>query len=81
LARELDLSIPQDLSLVVINDSRTFEILDPPVTAVRQPHFEIGEAAAKRLLQRLDGDTSPAQSSWLRPELIERGSVRTLSEE
>jgi len=78
IARRLDLGIPEDLSLVVIDDIQAFEIVDPPVTAVRQPHAEIGRMAAERLLQRLDGDTSPAQSSWLRPELIERGSVRSL---
>ncbi len=81
MARRLGLRIPEDLSLVVIGDIKAYEVVDPPVTAVRQPHLEIGRAAAERLLQRLAGDTSPAQSSWLRPELIVRGSVRKLSEE
>lgn len=80
-ARRLGLRIPDDLSLVAIGDVRAFEIVDPPVTAVRQPHAEIGRVAAQRLLQRLAGDTSPAQSAWLRPELVERGSVRTLHRE
>ena len=80
IARRLGLGIPEDLSLVVIGDIQAFEIVDPPVTAVRQPHFEIGRVAAERLLQRLAGDTSPAQSSWLRPELVARGSVRTVKE-
>ncbi len=75
-ARRLGLRIPQDRSLLVIDDIQAFEIVDPPVTVVRQPHFEIGRVAAARLLQRLAGDTLPAQSTWLRPELVERGSVR-----
>jgi len=77
-ARELGLRIPQDRSLVVIDDIQAFEIVDPPVTVVRQPHGQIGRVAAERLLQRLAGDTSPAQSTWLRPELVARASVRTL---
>ncbi len=80
-ARALGLRIPDDLSLIVLGDIKAFELLDPPVTVVQQPHEEIGRVAAERLLQRLAGDTSPAQSTWLRPTLVARGSVRDLSEQ
>lgn len=73
--RKTGLVIPKDLSLVALGDIKAYELLDPAITAVAQPHEEIGRVAAERLLQRLTGDTSPAQATWLQPRLICRESV------
>jgi len=77
-ARQLGLSVPKDFSFVALGDISAFDLLDPAITAVAQPHQEIGRVAAQRLLQRLAGDTSAMQSIWLQPKLIGRGSVLDL---
>lgn len=73
---EFGLRIPLDISLVGFDDMPWFLLLVPPLTAVRQPTYEIGRLAAELLLGRINGENcSPPQAIVLKPELIIRGST------
>lgn len=50
-------------------------IVRPRVTVVAQPAYDIGATAARRLLARLAGDTSPPQTLLLETSLIAREST------
>lgn len=63
-----------DVAFVGFDDFPTADTLEPAVTVVRQDVERIGQAAAKLLFQRLDGDTSPTQRVAVPTELICRGS-------
>lgn len=54
-AKALGITVPQRLSVVGFGDLPISEHLDPPLTTVRTPKEEIGEAAAEYLLARLAG--------------------------
>jgi LacI family transcriptional regulator len=59
-ARELDLRVPEDISVVGFDDVRLASFTNPPLTTVAQPIFEIGALATKMLLERLlDLDAPP----------------------
>lgn len=77
-ARAMGRKVPEDLSIMAIGDLRSFAVSDPPVTAVDQPHEEMGRAATARLLEILNGTVSGTQQVRLKPQVIERHSVRTL---
>jgi DNA-binding LacI/PurR family transcriptional regulator len=47
------LKIPNDIALVGFSDSPISSLIDPPLTTVRQPAYEIGESATKLLLQQI----------------------------
>ena len=73
--REANLTIPDDLSMVVFDDLPPGWVLDPFLTVVSQPAYEIGKQAADLLLQRLAGEVSGAPHSTVLPsELIIRRS-------
>jgi DNA-binding LacI/PurR family transcriptional regulator/DNA-binding transcriptional regulator YhcF (GntR family) len=48
--RRHGIAIPDDISLICYDDSIVFEHTTPPITAVRQPVFEMGRRATERLL-------------------------------
>ena len=74
-ARSRGVRFPRDLSLVSFDDLPTGEFLDPPLTAVVQPSYQLGMRAAELLLGRRDDPTSPIQNEVLQASLVIRGST------
>lgn len=75
--RSIGVSVPDDLSIVGIDDSNYARICDVPLTTARHPHKELGEAAAKALLDLMNGRQSIPDVIFA-PELVIRSSVRTI---
>lgn len=51
--REMGLRVPEDFAIAAFSNTNIAEILATPLTAIHQPAFEIGETAARKLLQLL----------------------------
>ncbi len=74
--RELGLRVPQDVSLVSFDDPSWAELLDPALTTIRQPTYELGSAAAKMLIDRVERRyTNAPRRVVIEPSLIVRDSV------
>lgn len=71
---EAGLRIPDDVSLVGFDDLPWADFVQPPITTVRQPTYEIGSAAARLLVERIGGLASPPREIVFQPELVIRGS-------
>lgn len=71
---EAGLQIPRDIALVGFDDLDWNLISEPKLTTVSQPMHEMGEVAGKRLLARLNGDTSPEMEIRLKTSFIIRES-------
>jgi LacI family transcriptional regulator len=80
--REAGLAVPGDMSIVVFDDLPAGWVLDPFMTVVSQPAYEIGRQAAELMLERLAGH-SPAEPRTivLPSELIIRRSTAPPSNE
>lgn len=76
--RHLGLRVPDDISLIGFDDMPLAELLDPPLTTIRQPVAELGRVALDRLLASIDGADVPALTR-LPVELIVRKSVADLT--
>lgn len=74
----LDLNIPGDLKFVCFSNLETASILDPPLTTITQPAFEMGEAAAIILFKALEKTSFNlmGESQVIPSELIIRGSTQ-----
>jgi len=72
---ELDLACPRDMSVTGFNDMPFMDRLTPSLTSLRIPHGEIGNQAARLLLERILDPESPVRTVNLLPELIVRGST------
>jgi LacI family transcriptional regulator len=79
-ARELGLRCPDDVSIVGFDNLDFAEFTAPALTTVHQPGYQLGTAAARLLLERMNGSTQPAKKIVLPSELKIRNSVATVSE-
>lgn len=72
------LRIPSDISVTGFTDEPMSEMVDPPLTTVKQPIYEIGESASRLLFsQLLNSETAP-EYCVLNTELVIRESTRKL---
>jgi LacI family transcriptional regulator len=72
---ETGLSCPDDVSVVGFNDMPFINRLQPPLTSVRVPQYELGVEAARLLLDRLSGRTMTPRVVLLPVRLVVRGST------
>ncbi|KKC39734.1 hypothetical protein WH87_06225 [Devosia epidermidihirudinis] len=73
--RARKLRIPNDLSLVSFDDMAFAELVDPPLTTVRQPVAEMGTLAVQHLLALINGGEAPPLETRLPVHLVKRDSV------
>ena len=76
--RENGISVPGDLSIVGIDDSRYASICEVPLTTVRHPHSMLGSAAAETLVGMIEHSRPDPEDRIFTPELIVRNSVARL---
>ena len=75
LCSENGIRVPEQLSVVSIDDSRYASVCEVPLTSARHPHRQLGEAAAELLLKIVrDRDCQP-EDRLFTPELMIRRSV------
>jgi GntR family transcriptional regulator, arabinose operon transcriptional repressor len=77
----LNHAVPGDVRLAGIDDAEYAKLLPVPLTTLRQPTREIGDAALTTMLERLARPDRPARDILLQTELIVRDScgARSLS--
>jgi LacI family transcriptional regulator len=74
--RELNLRIPEDLSIVGFDDSRWARLMQPAITVVAQPGYELAYLACETLLNRLEsGSTTRPANVRLSTTFIRRAST------
>lgn len=73
--REAGLRVPDDVAVVGFDDIPLAAHTDPPLTTIRQPLRQMGEAAARMLLSHLDGAVLPDHPHTIPTSLIIRGST------
>jgi DNA-binding LacI/PurR family transcriptional regulator len=75
-ARELDLRVPHDVSIVGWDDSPSARDSDPPLTTVRQSLHDQGHTCARLLIAATRGDVTADDLVHLAPwQLITRDST------
>ena len=73
--RQCNKRVPQDVSVVGVDDLFLDSYLSPALTSVRQPMPDIAQAAFERVLARMSSPAEPAHELVFPPELIQRGST------
>lgn len=73
--KEEGVAIPQEMAIVGFDDMYWATVLTPPLTAVAQPGYSLGTAAAQLLLRRLAAlQGGPPETIVLQPQLVVRES-------
>ena len=72
--RERNLRIPDDIALVTFDETTWASLVQPAITLIAQPTYEIGKTAAELLLQRIAEPGRPTRQVILKGQLQVRGS-------
>lgn len=75
-ARELGLSIPENVSVIGYDDSPVNDFTEPPLTTLHMPKDLVAKHCAQFVLDRLLGGDTRLHTYKLEPYLADRGSVR-----
>lgn len=73
--RERGLSMPDDIAMVGFDDMRFAAFASPPLTTIRQPAAQLGEAAVRLMTAIFHGEAIENDTIILPHELIVRGSA------
>ena len=80
--RELEIGVPDEVSVVGFDNLALLDYLSIPLTTVSVPKFEMGYSAAQMLFQQIEAHQSlPQKKVTLDAHLIIRGTTRALSGE
>ncbi|MDX1932249.1 MAG: LacI family DNA-binding transcriptional regulator [Capsulimonadales bacterium] len=74
VARELEIAVPEELSVTGFDDIPPATLVTPQLTTIRQPLVEIGKTATNMLLQIIE-DSEDVPSMVVEPTLIVRDST------
>ena len=78
ICRELKLNIPRDIKIISFSNLQTADLLNPSLTTITQPAYEIGKEAASVLFQIMENKGMPQcyGDVVLNSELIIRNSTK-----
>jgi LacI family transcriptional regulator len=76
--KERGLRCPDDISLVGHNDMPLMDVVSPPLTTIRIEHREMGQIAAKMLVETIKRGSNEVRHVVLRPELVVRRSTQAI---
>ncbi len=72
---EANLSVPEDMSIVSVDNNKTSSYIYTPLSSIDTPVEEVGNAASKYLLRRMKGDATPLRTILFSPKLCIRSST------
>ena len=72
--RERKLSIPDDIALVTFDETTWASLVQPAITLIAQPTYEIGKTATELLMQRIADPNRPTRQVMLKGQLLVRES-------
>jgi LacI family transcriptional regulator len=78
ICKELELNIPKDIKIISFSNLQTAALLDPSLTTITQPAYEIGREAALILFKLVEkrGYNFLLEKTVLKSTLIQRNSTK-----
>ena len=73
--KEAGLRIPDDIAILGFSNSTIASLVDPPLTSIDQPSFDMGSRSAEILLDIIDGRMTVPRTLVLETKLVVRKSA------
>ncbi|MGN7720430.1 LacI family DNA-binding transcriptional regulator [Chitinophaga sp. 22620] len=73
---ELGIKVPEELAVVSFDESEAFDLYHSPITFIRQPILEMGNAAVRVLLEHIGNGEKKPENVCIDAELVIRQSSR-----
>ncbi len=74
-ARAAGLRVPEDVGVVGFDDIAFASMVDPPLTTIAQPQYDLGRTAAEILFRQLRDPAAPPEDRFLPHRLVIRRST------
>ena len=74
-AKERGLKIPEDVAVIGFNNEPVDELLEPSLTSIDQPAFQMGYESAKLIIERIEDSSKKITQTVLKSDLIIRNST------
>ena len=74
-AKERGLKVPEDISIIGFNNEPVDELLEPSLTSIDQPGYDMGTAAAKLIFNRISSPELGFTKQVIKSQLIIRNST------
>ncbi len=71
---ENGLKIPEDIAIVGFSDDIRADLMPTPLTTVKQPAYEVGKRAAKKLIAHIENENEQAEEIIIKTDLVIRKS-------
>ncbi len=78
--RDQGVRVPEDISLLGIDDIEAARLADPPLSTLHQPLHDIGSKAAEVLIRQIETGKRETQTTLFPVTLVERQSVAPMGE-
>ena len=78
-ANKLNLNIPNDISLVTVDDSQWLEAIAPGIAVVERPVDELAKLAVEKLIEHINNKAKKPEKIVLNTKLLTRGSIKDLT--
>lgn len=78
LFKQKGIRIPDDISIIGFDDIVLGQMLEPNLSTIRQPMYDMGSIASNMLIKMIEGKKLKENVVILQPELIVRSSTREL---
>jgi LacI family transcriptional regulator len=73
--KEKGLKIPEDIAIYGYDDPEWADVVDPPLSSIKQPAYELGVYAAQNIINTISGTSSESREIiYLNPEMVIRNS-------
>ncbi len=72
------IQVPEDISICGYGDTKMASIYRPSITTIKEPYYDIGAVAIRRIIKELEGDKIEEPSIYLPIQLIKRESCRRI---
>ncbi len=78
--REMNLKIPDDISIISFDNSNYTALIDPPITTLEQPVCEFGKISMETLIKLIHGEKIEKKKIELKPEFLIKHSCKDITE-
>ncbi|WP_114570145.1 LacI family DNA-binding transcriptional regulator [Exiguobacterium flavidum] len=75
-AKQRNIAVPEQLQVIGYDGIELGEMITPPLTTIAQPIYQMGEMAAKLLIERIEGGPIEASHHELPVHVIERETTK-----
>lgn len=75
---EKGIRVPEDMSLIGFDDNVFSSYLTPALTTIKRPIEKISQEGALRLIQLIEGKEVSKETLYLKTELVQRESVKSI---